>query len=111
EHAGRPFEPKPAYYAARTLTSLLAEYSFVARLTTPSNEDYVLTFRNGNEFRVAAWTTARVTHDVNIPMAVGSYNAIDYLGKEVRTLRSVKGFLTISLSNTPVYIKKNQQGN
>jgi polysaccharide biosynthesis protein PslG len=109
EHAGRPFEPKPAYYAARTLTTFFAGYTFAARLSMRGKEDYVLSFRNGDEVRVAAWTTSRVLHEVEIPMSAGSYVATDYLGKEVRAYKSVNGVLRISLSNTPIYIKKNHK--
>jgi hypothetical protein len=106
EHAGRPFVPKPAYYAARTLTAFLNGYSFASRLPMRSNEDYVLRFNNGDEVRLVIWTTAKVTHEVDIPMAAGSYKAVDCLGNEVRTFKSVKSLSRISLSNAPVYITK-----
>ena len=106
EHAGRPFEPKPAYNAAKTLTTFLDGCNFTSRIKMRSEEDYVLSFNAGDEIRVAAWTTSRVAREVGIPLAAGSYLAVDYVGKEVRSYKSVKGVLKISLSNTPVYIKK-----
>jgi hypothetical protein len=105
-HAGRPFEPKPAYLAAMTLTSFLDGFSFTTRLPMRSNENYVLSFSKGDEIRLAAWTTAKVTHEVEIPIATGSYTVVDCFGKEVRTFRLVKSPLKISLSNTPIYVKK-----
>jgi hypothetical protein len=105
QHAGNPFDPKPAYVAAKSLTGFLTGYKFVGRLPTPNEKVYALSFSNGDEARVVAWTTAPGETEVVIRLD-GGYQASEYTGKDVGTFTSSQGNLKISLSNTPVYIKK-----
>ncbi|HEY6806513.1 MAG TPA: hypothetical protein VI306_23235 [Pyrinomonadaceae bacterium] len=105
QHAGNPFDPKPAYIAAQSLTGFLTGYKFVGNLPTPYEKVYVLSFKSGDEVRVAAWTTSQSESDVVIPLE-GAYQAFEYTGREVGIFRSSQGNLKISLSSTPVYIKK-----
>ena len=46
------YDPKPAYAAAKTLTTFLSGYRFDSRIETGRAEDYVLAFRKGDELRL-----------------------------------------------------------
>jgi polysaccharide biosynthesis protein PslG len=65
------YSPKPAYYAAQTLTTLLDGYRFNKRLSAGRSNDYVLMFRRGDAARVVVWTTAPAPHPVVIPASPG----------------------------------------
>jgi polysaccharide biosynthesis protein PslG len=69
-HAGRTpvYDPKPAYNAARRLTSELVGYRFVRRLKVGGADDYVLEFARGKQKKLAAWTHAAETHTVLLPV-------------------------------------------
>lgn len=105
EHSSRPYDPKPAYLAASTLTRFFSGFSFSRRVLVGSGDDFVLVFRKGAEVRFAVWTTARI-HEVVIPSPTGEYRAVEYSGKAVSTYRSSNNRLIIKLGNIPFYIKK-----
>lgn len=64
---------KPAYEAAGILVRDLAGFSYVTRLHTGEDTQWLLLFKKGTEARVAAWTTSADTA-VNLPgMRVGLY--------------------------------------
>jgi polysaccharide biosynthesis protein PslG len=81
------YDPKPAYFAARTLAMFFGGYRFDKRLDIGSAEDYVLVFRNGIDLRLAAWTTLN-PHEVLIPL-----NTADQKG------------LIITLTAAPIYLR------
>jgi hypothetical protein len=53
------YDPKPAYLAARKLTTELNGYRLTRRLPTDSPEDYILEFRRGDSVKHAAWTRSQ----------------------------------------------------
>lgn len=57
-HAGRDpvYDPKPAWLAARQLTSELNGYRFEKRLPLDNIEDFALVFTKGPERKAAVWT-------------------------------------------------------
>lgn len=59
------YTPKPAYRAAKKLTSELAGYRFEKRIKLDNNEDYLVLFVKGNESKLAAWTTSTKAHTVS----------------------------------------------
>ena len=108
-HADRPYDPKPAYLAASTLTRFFAGYSVAGRVPMNNADDYVLLFRNGVDIQVAAWTTSKDVRKVVIPLSAGLYEASEYSGNTVGAIRSTQNGLPISLRNAPLYIKKNHK--
>ena len=56
------YVPKPAYLAAKTLTSTLAGFRFEKRLDLQNPEDYALVFRKQGQHRIAVWTTSATPH-------------------------------------------------
>jgi len=116
------YNPKPAYLAAKTLTSFFDGYRFVKRLQVDGPSDYVLLFRKGNETRLAAWTTSPMAHSVVIktsepdfklipvtassPRTEGSalrFIATTHLGKTETPITAERDALVITLTNAPQY--------
>ena len=99
-----PYEPKPAYLAARTLTSQLTGFSFARRVSLDSKDDYVLEFSRGDERRWAVWTTGQ-NHEVELPIAAASLRATGHLGGEAVELKSTGRTLKVTLRDAPQYLK------
>ena len=98
------YNAKPAYLAAKTLTTFFSGYRFERRLNVVSDEDYVLVFRKGDAFGFAAWTTGS-SHQVLLPLNAGQYNVMKHTGQEVDNLRSDQKGLRLTLSNAPSYFR------
>jgi hypothetical protein len=99
------YDPKPAYLAAKTLTSTFNGYRFEKRLDIGDDEDYVLFFRKGAELRVAAWTT-RGSHNVIIPLNTGRYTSTRHTGETIGVIASGQNGISIALSTSPVYLRQ-----
>ncbi|MEO8433911.1 MAG: cellulase family glycosylhydrolase [Pyrinomonadaceae bacterium] len=98
------YNPKPAYLAAKTLTTIFGGYRFEKRIDVGDPDDYVLAFRQGNDLRFAAWTTGRA-HSVHLPLNPGQYTTVGHTGENVAHLTADPKGLAITLSTAPVYIR------
>ena len=112
-HEGREpvFDPKPAYLAAKTLTTFFSGYRFEKRLNVGSADDYVLVFRKGGEHRVAAWTIAGSAHLVMIPLEAGQYSGVTHTGQNTAVVTADQKGLALTLTTAPVYLSRNDYGN
>jgi hypothetical protein len=106
-HEGRDpvYDPKPAYLAARTLTTFFSGYRFEKRLNVGSAEDYVLVFKRGSDLRYAAWTTANSAHNVLIPVSAGRYSSTRYTGHEATAVNADQKGLAMLLTTAPLYLR------
>jgi hypothetical protein len=104
-HPGRTpvYDAKPAYFAAKTLTGLLGGHRFVKRLTVGGADDYALLFRQGDEFRLAVWTTAE-PREVRIPSGRCDFDVVDHLGKQRPSLPTQGPFLALRATDAPQYL-------
>ena len=98
------YRPKPAYWAAQTLTRLLNGYRFQRRLTIGGSADCVMAFANGDQLRWVAWTTAAASHTVLIPLPAGRYTATRHTGESLPALVADAKGLSIVLSDAPTYL-------
>jgi len=105
-NAGRDpvYDPKPAYLAARTLTTALGVFRFVKRLAVGTEEEYVLAFTKGDEVRLAAWTVAASPRTVTIPASPGRFTVTGHTGEALAPLEAGEQGLSITLSDAPQYI-------
>lgn len=98
-------EPKPAYWAMKTLTSELMGCRFVKAMPAgESNGDQVLVFKNGSGERYAAWTTSETPHRSFIPAPRGHYQVTGELGQSQKSLKCGRKGLRITLTGEPVYL-------
>jgi hypothetical protein len=105
-HAGRDpvYDPKPAYRAAKTLTTLLAGFQFNKRLAVGGPEEYVLLFTGGDQVRLAAWTTAPESREVLIPASPGRFRVTGHTGEQCATRTADVQGLKLSLTDAPQYL-------
>ena len=98
------YDPKPAYHAARTLNTFLNGYTFERRISVGSDGDYVLLFRSGGDYRIAAWTSSPVAHRVTLPGMTGSFTANTFTGDGTGDPISNSQGLTVEISSAPIYL-------
>jgi hypothetical protein len=106
-HVGRApvFDPKPAYMAAKTLTSFFAGYRLDSEIDLGTSGDYLLAFRQGNELRFAAWTTADGPRELLIPIRAGRYAAMRHDGKDLGVVSANEKGSPITLTGAPIYLR------
>jgi len=94
------YDPKPAYFTARTFTERLKGFEFNKRLMLEKPDDYLLLFKRGEELLLVAWTASPRTSEVEIPASSGVFQVFSHLGKKLEDLKSGK----LVLTDAPVYL-------
>jgi len=103
---------KPAYTAAKTLTSKLAGYSYSKRLSparTPNAaSDYVLAFEpvsGSGGTKYVAWTTT-TPHNVSIPTDRGQvFHQTSYMGEALPDVTASTKRFDLQLTDAPIYLE------
>jgi hypothetical protein len=105
-HAGvNPvYQPKPAFLAARTLTSVLRGFQFGKRLALGNPDDYALLFRQGGELRLAVWTTSPTPQAVTILSSPCEFEVITHTGDRGETVQADEKGLRFTLTEAPRYL-------
>ncbi len=102
------YTPKPAYFAARTLTTTLAGSHFVKRVALGNPENYALLFAKGEAWMLALWTTTATPCMADIPSSPGTWNRTSHTGGTiVPPLVAAAGVVTVMLRDEPVYLTGN----
>lgn len=109
-HEGREpvYDPKPAFIAARTLSTVLEGYRFVERLSVKPDQAegcHALKFEKDGKTAIAVWLQQDgETATVQIDLPVGRYQVTDYLGND-RGVKEVTSVPTqIEINDTPLYL-------
>jgi hypothetical protein len=100
--------PKPAYIAAKTLTSQLAGYRFSNTLPAADGGDHLLAFdpvsRSGAT-KYVVWTHG-TPHSISTSVPGGKvFHQISYLGEALPDLTASTTGLTLQLTDAPVYLE------
>jgi hypothetical protein len=107
------YEPKPAFRAAHTFLETFNGFRFNKRLETGNRDEYVFLFDRDNgqhqQVKLAVWTTSPVTKIITIPAVPGKFQTISYLGEPQPDLIADQKGLTLSISDTPVYLTPDSQ--
>ncbi len=98
------YEPKPAFIAAQTLTTVLKGFRFAERLNVGSADDYVLAFSRGGERRFVVWTTSTTPHRLTIPNWNGGTSIKTMTGAAGGKISPANGALAIDVSPMPQYL-------
>lgn len=99
------YQPKPAYLAAKTLTSTLAGFSFSKRLDAGSDDDYILLFTNdAGQMRAVAWTVLPEPHPITIPASPGQFRCAWYTGEPLSPVAADSAGLRLLVSDAPQYL-------
>jgi len=97
------FSPKPAYLAAKTLTTELAGYSYATRMSLEPGPDYLLLFKKDDDYRLAAWTTG-ASHRVRIPVDVPKLDVVTLTGERSQ-IEAKNGIIEIELTGAVKYVE------
>jgi len=105
-HAGREpvYDPKDAFLAAKTLTTVLKGFRFNKRLGTCRTWSWTLLFSRGADVVVAAWTTRPKPHELRIPASPGTFRVVGHTGKPLPEVTAGKGGLTVTVGDAPIYL-------
>jgi hypothetical protein len=108
------YEPKRAFFAAKTLITVLKGFRFAQRVTIGNVDDYVLVFswqgtysRAANadgDRRIVAWTTSSAPHRLIVPELTGQYLVTTMTGSDSRKISSTTSGLSVEVSASPVYL-------
>jgi len=99
------YSPKPAYFAAQTLTTQLDGYHFNKRLSVGGSNDYALMFSRGEAVHVVVWTTAPAPHVVVIPASAGRFLVTAHTGEKLPSLTASKDGLRVFATDAPQYLE------
>ncbi len=107
-HKGRDpvYDPKPAYRAARALTTALKGLRFDKRLWTGDGQDYVLLFAGDTgAVRLAAWTTSPCPRRVTVATGPGRFTVTGHTGGKLPAVTAdAGGLLALELTDAPRYL-------
>jgi hypothetical protein len=105
-HAGGSpvYKPKPAYLAAKALTSVLQGFQFTKRLALGKPDDYALLFRKGDELRLAVWTISPMPQPVRIPSSLCEFEVITHTGERGETIFANESGLVFTPKRAPQYL-------
>jgi len=106
-HKGRNpvYDPKPAYLAARTLTTVLKGFRFNKRLAVgPPDDVHVLLLSRGNDVRLAVWAESPEPRDVILPASPGRFRVTAHTGRKLPDVAAGAEGLKIRLTDAPIYL-------
>ena len=105
-HAGGApvYEPKPAYLAAKTLTSVLRGFQFTKRLALGRSDDYALLFRKDDELRLVVWTTSPKLQPVRIRSSPGEFGVITHTGEPGEPIIAKQNGFVFMPTHAPQYL-------
>jgi len=95
-------QPKAAYLAAKTLSSILPGYSVDNRLDLDSDRDFALRLTHGNNQALAIWTIAE-DHRASLKIPSGKGILSDMSGNK-QQISWAEDALTLTLSQSPQYL-------
>jgi hypothetical protein len=98
------YDPKPAYLAARTLSSVLKGFRFAKRIAVGGADDYVMLFTKGDERVLAIWTIAVESHSLKIPCSAGRFELVRHTGERPAPVTVEADTLTITVDDAPQYL-------
>jgi hypothetical protein len=98
------YDPKPAYIAAKTMTTQLGGFAFNKRLALAKPDEFMLLFSKGDEVRVAAWTSSSEPRKVNLPASPGAFSIVSHLGESLPKLNADENGLPITLTDSVQYL-------
>ncbi|HEY6436708.1 MAG TPA: hypothetical protein VIY47_08960, partial [Ignavibacteriaceae bacterium] len=105
------YTPKVAYLSAKTMNYYLKGFTFVKRIATNEDFDYVMLFINGQNLRLAVWTSYPQSRQISIPSDNCNFEIINYKGDQSQNVSATNGRLTLTLTDSPKYIIVKQVNN
>jgi len=98
------YDPKPSYLSALAFNDTFSGYKYSRRLDLDNDEVYVFLFVNGNNVRIAAWTTEKEPQTIVIPCNRGTFRVVSCQGEKLPDGSADENGLTITVTDAPVYL-------
>jgi hypothetical protein len=98
----RDLKPKEAYIAAKTLSTILAGFSFERCLYLSPDKDFGCLLKKDNIEAIALWTTDK-EHELTLSIKTGQGTLIDMLGNKKEISWKEQG-LKLTVSQSPQYL-------
>lgn len=95
-------KPKPAYVAAKTLSSTLGGHTIEKQLTLSNAKDIGYLLSQGTHRALVVWTTD-IDHEMTLPFEAAEGTLVDMLGQR-RHLSWQAGQLKLAISGSPQYL-------
>ena len=95
------YEPKPAFNAARTLTTPAPDAALQQGHSHWERTSTSLLFSSDTQIRVVAWCSAGGEHTVVVPASPGRFHAIGHLGAQLPTRDADASGLRLTLTPGP----------
>jgi hypothetical protein len=103
--------PLPAFYAIRTLTTVLDGLSYAGRFDTGDPSDYAVKFSNHSRTVWACWNAAAKAHQVTLPLGASvKLTRTTYDGSSVTPLTSGPDGYACTTSEAPEYLTVGDSG-
>jgi hypothetical protein len=99
------FRIKPAYRAAKALSTTLNGHRFLRRMAFGETDDWALLFGNGQELVIACWTTSGEPRPIYFFNRNTPFRLIDHLGNERSNATGTDGVRGVTLSAAPCYLR------
>ncbi|MCX7045333.1 MAG: cellulase family glycosylhydrolase [Candidatus Sumerlaeota bacterium] len=100
----RGMNPKPAYLASQTHTSVLKGYEFWTRIYTGDEKDWTLVFRKGDQWALAAWIAdAGTTRTISLPLGRCEGSRYTHTSGDARSFSNGDGGAALSVADAPQY--------
>jgi hypothetical protein len=106
-HAGQipVFDPKPSYFAAKTLLSLIGDFTYAHSIPVTGSQDaYALVFTRASDRRYAAWTTSLNPEPILLAVPSGMYTIVDMYGKVVKIAGADSKGLAMTVAADPQFV-------
>ncbi|WOD63562.1 glycoside hydrolase family 5 protein [Niallia taxi] len=99
--------PKLSYLGLKTVNKTLNGYEFDKRLSTDSDNDYVLVFRNKHDDKIfVCWTTSTEKHEIQLTENIaGNINSM--YGENIGFVK--KNNSKINVTTSPIYILQKKE--
>jgi hypothetical protein len=98
------FRIKPAYRAAKALSTTLKGHRFIRRMALGDTDDWALLFGNGQELVIACWTSSGEPSMLRIPVRDATCRSVDHLGNAGHGVTRAGGALAVPLGAAPNYL-------
>ncbi|TWT84830.1 hypothetical protein CA13_63110 [Planctomycetes bacterium CA13] len=98
------YDPKPAYLAAKTLTSTLDGFRFTKRIATGNPDDYALLFTSDTQRCLVLWTVSADAHEIVLPASTCTFDAKSHTGERLEIVSAHSNSLTVTISDSPQFL-------
>lgn len=96
---------KPAYHAARTLSTMFRGFRFAEAIDRGLRGTYTLRFEKAGESLLVLWAANTMLSSFDVRIPAGTWQIVDIYGTPGATVEADGGVSTITLTEKPIYLR------